>query len=75
MIATTNTDTTQLIVARVNGTDANSIATTQAGTSHCTWAGATMNSGTPGTGPAAVAAALAGGTRSAIVSARSPTDW
>ncbi len=50
VIATTNTDTTQLIVARVTGTTPNAIATTQAGTSHCTWAGSTMNSGTPGTG-------------------------
>ena len=50
VIATTVTTTTLLIVAIQNGTPSNSIATTQAGTSHCTWAGATMNSGTPGTG-------------------------
>lgn len=49
VIATTNTDTTQVIQAKTPGTAANSIATTQAGTSHCTWAGATINSGTPGT--------------------------
>lgn len=53
MIATTKTATTLLIKARVSGTAANTIATTQAGTSHCTWAGATVNSGTPGTGPTA----------------------
>lgn len=50
--ATTLTATTLLIVSEVTGTGANSIATTQAGTSHCTWPGATMNSGTPGTGSA-----------------------
>lgn len=51
--ATTKTATTLLIKALVAGTAANSIATTVGGTSHCTWAGATMNSGTPGTGPTA----------------------
>jgi hypothetical protein len=51
VIATTKTATTLLIKARISGTTPNSIATTQAGTSHCTWAGATVNSGTPGTGP------------------------
>ncbi len=50
VIATTISTTTLLIQAILNGTAANSIATTQAGTSHCTWAGATMNSGTPGVG-------------------------
>lgn len=49
VIATTKTATTLLIQAKVAGTAANSLATTQAGTSHCTWAGATINSGTPGT--------------------------
>ena len=48
--ATTLTTTTLVIVARANGTPSNAIATTQAGTSHCTWAGTTMTSGTPGTG-------------------------
>lgn len=52
VIATTNTATTQLIKARVSGTGANTIATTET-SSHLSWAGATMNSGTPGTGPAA----------------------
>ncbi len=52
-IATTKTATTLLIKAIIPGTAANSIATTQAGTSHCTWAGATVNSGTPGTGAGA----------------------
>ena len=50
VIATTVAATTLLIVAQQNGTGANTIATTVGGTSHCTWAGATMNSGTPGTG-------------------------
>lgn len=54
-IATTKTGTTLLIVAIQNGTAANSVATTQAGTSHCTWAGSTVNAGTPGTGSPAVA--------------------
>ena len=50
VIATTISVSTLLIVAQQNGTGANTIATTQAGTSHCTWAGTTMTSGTPGTG-------------------------
>lgn len=49
VVATTNTDTTQLIQAIVSGTAANSIVTT-AVSAHLSWAGATMNSGTPGTG-------------------------
>jgi len=50
VIATTVTSATLLIVAIVNGTGSNTIGTTQAGTSHCTWTGTTMNAGTPGTG-------------------------
>lgn len=53
--ATTITSTTLLIVAFVSGTAANSIATssTTSPNSHITWTGATINSGTPGTGPIA----------------------
>jgi hypothetical protein len=51
VIATTVSGTpTLLIVAIQNGTGANTIATTQAGTSHCTWSGTTMTVGTPGVG-------------------------
>ena len=50
VVATTKAATTLLIVAKVSGTTPNAITTTQAGTSHCTWTGATMNAGTPGTG-------------------------
>lgn len=51
VFATTITATALTVQALQSGTAANSIATTTAGTSHITWAGATMNSGTPGTGP------------------------
>lgn len=52
VIATTKTATTLLVRARVSGTGANSIATTDS-SANLSWAGATMNSGTPGTGPVA----------------------
>jgi len=45
VIATTNTNTTQLVVARVIGTDANTIATTEAG-AHTSWADTTLGGGT-----------------------------
>ncbi len=48
--ATTVAATTLLVKAIQYGTTPNAYTTTQAGTSHCTWAGATFNSGTPGTG-------------------------
>ena len=46
VVATTNTNTTQKVVARIPGTAANSLATTQAGTSHCSWEDTTLGGGT-----------------------------
>lgn len=46
--ATTNTDTTQLVVARLAGTNGNSIATTETG-ANCAWGAATLASGANGT--------------------------
>lgn len=50
VVAGAITATTLIVRAKISGTTPNAYATTQAGTSHCTWTGATMNSGTPGTG-------------------------
>lgn len=59
--ATTNTDTTQVVVARVTGTGANSVATTEA-SSQLSWGAATLAGGTADAGPRpAVAAQLSGG--------------
>lgn len=48
--ATTVTSTVLTLKAIQYGTPGNAYTTTQAGTSHCTFAGATFNSGTPATG-------------------------
>lgn len=50
VIAGAITTTTIVFKAKISGTTPNAYTTTQAGTSHCTWSGATFNSGTPGTG-------------------------
>lgn len=47
--ATTNTDTTQLVVAKTSGTGGNSIATTEA-SSHLSWGASTLASGADATG-------------------------
>lgn len=46
--ATTNTNTTQLVVARLAGTAGNSVATTETST-HLSWGAATLASGANGT--------------------------
>jgi hypothetical protein len=51
VIATTNADTTQKVIARVPGTAANAGATTQAGTSHCSWPDTTLGGGTGASNP------------------------
>jgi hypothetical protein len=50
VVATTNTNTVQTIVARVPGTSANSIATTEAST-HLAWADATLGAGAGNSNP------------------------
>lgn len=58
--ATTNTNTTQLVVARVTGTGANAIPTTET-SSHLSWGAVTLASGTADAGPRAfMVARLAG---------------
>lgn len=69
VVATTNTNTTQVIQARVPGTAANSVATTTTA-SHLSWPGATMNSGTPGVAAETV---TVGGVTYSFVTALSET--
>ena len=49
VVATTNTDTTQVIVSKLTGTVANAIATTETIANHA-WTGLVMASGTGATG-------------------------
>lgn len=51
VVATTNTNTTQLIQAKTQGTAANSLATLASGSpnSHLSWVGSTISADTPGT--------------------------
>lgn len=50
VVATTNTDTTQKVVARVPGTAANTTATTEA-SAHLSWPAATLGDGTGASNP------------------------
>jgi len=53
VVATTNTDTTQMVVARVTGTTANTLATTSVGGT-LTWADTTLGGGTGASNPGVV---------------------
>ena len=59
VIATASDATTLTIYSRTIGAGNNALATTQAGTSHCTWEGTTLGSGT---GASIVGVATAGAT-------------
>lgn len=54
VVATTNTDTTQLVVARVPGTAANAAATTET-SAHLSWADTTLGGGTGDSNPGVAA--------------------
>jgi hypothetical protein len=56
VVATTNTDTTQKIVARVPGTAANAAATTET-SAHLSWADTTLGGGTGASNPGVTTAA------------------